>query len=101
MEINMQMKLISLKEWQNTKAMAERKKRRLEGWEEVKEVKEEVKIDKIVKLNEASSDDLCQIKGIGPKIATKIVSGQPYQNLSEIDVSSILKERLEAWVNLS
>ena len=40
--------------------------------------------DKLQKINEATAEDLCQIKGVGPKIARKIVENGPYTEISEI-----------------
>lgn len=62
-------------------------------------VEEKVGIDR---LNEASVDDLTQIKGIGPKTAEKILESGPFSVLSDvrehIRISDTVFNRLEEWV---
>ena len=43
------------------------------------ESKNEVE-NSLAKLNEATEDDLCEIRGIGPKTAQKIIQSAPYDD---------------------
>jgi DNA uptake protein ComE-like DNA-binding protein len=51
------------------------------------------------KLNEATEEDLCQIKGIGQKTAQKIISSIPYTTISDIPVSEKLAQKIANWLN--
>ena len=41
--------------------------------------------DEPLNLNEASAEDLQQIKFIGEKISGKIVAGQPYEKIEDVE----------------
>jgi len=53
---------------------------------------------KLRKINEATVEDLCQIKGIGPKIAKKIIGNGPYEGVSDIPVNRSIAEKLRNWL---
>ena len=48
------------------------------------------------RLNEATEEDLLQIKGIGPKTATKILTARPFTDLEGVPVSPNVLEKLRS-----
>jgi DNA uptake protein ComE-like DNA-binding protein len=48
------------------------------------------------KLNETTTEALIKIKGIGPKIAEKILSNRPYASPEGIPVSPQILERIKS-----
>ena len=53
----------------------------------------------ITKLNEASEEDLLQIKGIGPKTAKKIIANRPFSDLEGVPISPALVEKFRTWAS--
>lgn len=48
----------------------------------------------IFNLNDVERDDLIALPGIGEKTADKIISGRPYQNISEILEKKIVTQKV-------
>lgn len=60
----------------------------------------ETKVDPtLTKMNEATKEELLEIKGIGPKTADKILQQQPCQNLDELQLVASVKEKLIKWAS--
>jgi len=60
----------------------------------------ETKVDPtLTKINEATKEELLEIKGIGPKTADKILQQQPCQNLDELQLVASVKEKLIKWAS--
>jgi len=53
----------------------------------------------LTKINEATKEELLEIKGIGPKTADKILQQQPCQNLDELQLVASVKEKLIKWAS--
>jgi len=49
-------------------------------------------------LNEATNDDLCQIKGIGPKTASKVILSAPYENEQDFIKRSKISESIDSKI---
>ena len=57
----------------------------------------------LTKLNEAHIRELCQIKGVGPVTAKRIVDDKPptgYDSIEQLPVNDILSNRIKAWIEL-
>lgn len=77
------------------------------SWKEFREGKtspmESVKIkevDEIMKIiNEATIEDYISIKGIGPKIANKILDKKPFNSTKEVykTISASVADKLFSW----
>ena len=52
-------------------------------------------------INTVTAEDLLEIKGIGPKTAAKIISGQPYESMEALTevVSEPLYVRVSEWAS--
>ncbi|OGV43160.1 MAG: hypothetical protein A2X46_12020 [Lentisphaerae bacterium GWF2_57_35] len=52
-------------------------------------------------VNTCSKEELQTIKGIGPALAGKIVSGRPYRTLDDLlKIQGISPAKLESWRDL-
>jgi DNA uptake protein ComE-like DNA-binding protein len=70
-----------------------------ESWAvQAEKMEDEAQKNKLEKINEATVEDLCQIKGIGKKIAKKIIENGPYEEISDIPVNRSISEKLRVWV---
>ena len=54
------------------------------------------------KLNEATIEDLCEIKGIGQKTSEKVLSGAPYQSEEQLreGLSAKIADKILDWLGL-
>lgn len=62
---------------------------------------ETLSLSPVDKLNEATADQLQTIKGIGPKMAEKILSQAPYKNVEALQeiLNGPLYSRVECWLS--
>jgi DNA uptake protein ComE-like DNA-binding protein len=73
------------------------------SWKEYKQLgREEIEetSDPLSKLNSASVEVLCEIKGIGPKTAQKIIESAPYNDLDDLartGLNKTLSGRIKEW----
>jgi len=51
----------------------------------------------LVKINNATVEDLTAIKGIGPKTAQKILEATPVESIDNLPIKPAILKRLEEW----